>query len=174
MPEPVPIPTPVPSFWKRRLLNPVLALLTQGISPNRISATLATGTLCSLFPFLGATSLLNLLVGLWFRMNQPILQTLNQLLGPLQLILILAYVRLGERLWSANPAEAFTITGMLSAFTELSLSDFLQRFGWAGIHAFSAWALTAPLLFFLIHLPLRLLIRRLAQPGLSPVSPENP
>lgn len=167
---PDPAPSPVPSFWKRRLLNPVLALLTQGISPNRISATLATGTVCSLFPFLGATSLLNLGVGLCFRMNQPILQTLNQLLGPLQIILILPYVRLGERLWSANPSESFTISGMLSAFTELSFPDFLQRFGWAGIHAFSAWAISAPVLFLIVHLPLRILIRRLSNPRLTPAS----
>ncbi len=164
---PDPGPTPVQQFLKRRLLDPVVALLTQGISPDRISATLATGTVCSLFPFLGATSLLNLLVGLWFRMNQPILQTLNQLLGPLQLILILVYVRIGEFLWSANGTDLFTISGMITSFAELSPADFLRRFGWAGIHAFSAWALTAPLLFALVYIPLRPLIRRFSHRWMS-------
>ena len=65
------------SFWQRRLLAPIRALLTQGITPDRIALTLGVGTACSLLPFLGFTSLLNLGVGLWFRLNQPILQTLN-------------------------------------------------------------------------------------------------
>jgi hypothetical protein len=41
--------------------------------------------------------------------------------------------------------------------------EFLQTFGWAGIHAFTAWALTAPLLFALVYFPLRPVIQRLAQ-----------
>ena len=68
------------TFWQRRLVDPVLALLTQGVTPDKIAFTLAMGTGLSMFPFLGFTSLLNLGVGLWLRLNQPILQTLNQLL----------------------------------------------------------------------------------------------
>jgi uncharacterized protein (DUF2062 family) len=154
--------TPRPSFWKRRLLDPVLALLTQGITPDRIAATLATGTVCSLFPFLGATSLLNLAVGLCLRMNQPILQTLNQLLGPLQLLLILVHVRIGESLWFTQHTARFSIGELISSFGQLPFSEFLVQFGWAGIHALTGWLLTAPLVFLTVYLPLRPLIRRIS------------
>jgi len=152
---------PPRGFWQRRLVDPLVAQLTQGVTPARLSATLAVGTTCSLFPFLGFTTLLNLAVGLRLKMNQPILQTLNQLLGPVQLVLILAYVRLGEWLWRAA-GDRFTLAEMMAVFREESLGVFLQRFGWAGVHAFTAWALTAPVLIVVLHYGLRPVIRHLA------------
>lgn len=138
-----------------------MALLTQGIAPDKVALTLAVGTACSLFPFLGFTSLLNLGVGLWLRMNQPILQTLNQLLTPLHLVMIIVYVRLGEWVWQAQD-DRFTITEMLRVFREAGVGDFLQRFGWTGIHAFTAWALTSPLLIAVLYHAVRPGLRRLA------------
>ena len=148
-------------FWQRRVRDPLLALFTQGITPDKVALMLGVGTTCSLFPFLGFTSLLNLGVGLWLRLNQPLLQTLNQLLGPVQLVMILVYVRLGEWIWRAQD-DQFTITEVLRVFRESSIGEFLQRFGWAGVHAFTAWALTAPLLIAAVTYAARPTLRRLA------------
>lgn len=150
------------SFWQRRIAQPIRTQLTQGVSPGRIASTLAIGTACSLFPFLGFTTLLNLGVGIVLRMNQPILQTLNQLLGPVQLVLILPYVRMGELLWG-DQGGPFTLGEMLRVFREASLGSFLAQFGWAGVHAFTAWLLTAPMLTAAIYLPLRPLLQRAAR-----------
>ena len=89
------------------------------------------------------------------------MQTLNQLLGPVQLALILVYVRAGEALWGAS-GHPFTVGEMLAAFSDLSAADFFARFGWAGIHAFTAWLLTAPFLAAAVYLPARPLLRRAA------------
>ncbi len=157
---------PTGSFWQRRVRDPLIALFTQGISPDRVALTLGVGGVCSLFPFLGFTALLNLGVGLRLRLNQPLLQTLNQVLGPLQLIMIVVYVRLGEWLWRAQD-DRFTIAEMLRVFEEVTFGEFLQRFGWAGIHALTAWALTSPLLFAAVYYLTRPALRRLAS---SPVA----
>ena len=157
-----------PGFWRRRLVDPLLGQLTRGVTPDRLAATLAVGSVCSLFPFLGTTSALNLGVGLWLRMNQPVLQGLNQLLGPVQVAMILVYVRIGEWIWRAPEADRFSIGEMIRAFGELSWSGFLQRFGRAGWHAFTAWTLTAPLLLAAIYLPLRPIFRRWATSDRNP------
>jgi uncharacterized protein (DUF2062 family) len=149
------------TFWQRRVRDPIVALLTQGITPDRISATLAVGTLCSLFPFFGFTTMLNLGVGLWLRLNQPLLHTLNQLLGPIHVVMIFVYVRMGELVWGATE-DRFTISEVITTFREASFLEFLERFGWAGVHAFTAWILTAPILLAGIYYPLRPVIRRLA------------
>lgn len=151
---------PSPGFWSRRVVAPVRAQLTQGVTPERIAFTLAVGTACSLLPFLGFTSLLNLGVGLWLRLNQPILQTLNQLLGGLQLALILVYVRLGEMIWQA-PAMPLSISQLAAAFRADPWA-FLQRFGWTGVHAATAWLLSVPLIVAAIYYPLRPVLQRLA------------
>jgi uncharacterized protein (DUF2062 family) len=152
---------PPRSLWSRRVRDPILALFTQGITPDKVSLTFAVGTVCSLFPFLGFTTGLNLIVGLRLRLNQPLLQTLNQLLTPVQLVMIVGYVRGGEWLWQAR-GDRFSVMEMIRVFQEVSFADFLQRFGWAGIHAFTAWALTAPLLAGAVYYSLRPVFRRLA------------
>ena len=149
------------SFWQRRVREPLIALFVQGFTPDRIALTLAVGTACSLLPFLGFTSLLNLGVGWWLRLNQPVLQTLNQVLGPLQLLLIVVYVRLGEWLWRVEDGR-FTVGEMLRVFRESSLGDFLRAFGWAGIHALTAWLVTAPVLIAAVYFATRPALRRLA------------
>lgn len=125
-----------------------------------MAATLATGVVCSLLPVLGATSLLNLGVGLACRMNQPVLQALNQILGPVQIAMIFVYVRLGEGLWGAIP-QSLSPSAIILAFSELSTRDFLAQFGWTGIHALTAWILTAPVLFLIVFLPLQPVFRRM-------------
>ena len=152
---------PTGSFWQRRVRDPLVVLFTHGITPDRVALACGVGSVCSLFPFLGLTSLLNLGVGLWLRLNQPLLQTLNQVLGPVQLVMIVVYVRLGEWLWRAQDGH-FTVTGMLRVLREASFGEFLERFGWAGVHAFTAWALTSPLLFTVVYFGSRPALRRLA------------
>jgi uncharacterized protein (DUF2062 family) len=153
-------PQPAPSFWQRRVVAPILALLLQGITPDQIAFTLAVSTACSLLPFLGFTSLLNLGVGLWFRLNQPIMQTLNQLLGPVQLLLIIVYVRVGEKIWHAAPMP-ISVSVIVQSF-RADPGAFLQRFGWTGVHAATAWLLSVPLIVAGLYFPLRVVMRRFA------------
>lgn len=141
--------------WRRRLLAPLVAQLTQGVSPEKLSATLAVGTGCSMFPLLGTTSLLNLGVGLALRMNQPVLQTWNQLLGPVHLVMILVYVRLGERIVGATGNQRFEVGEMIRTFRDVPFAEFLQRFGRAGLHASLAWAVTLPVLVGVVYLVVR-------------------
>lgn len=158
-----------PGFWRRRIADPVVKLLRQGTSPNELAFTFAVGTVCSLFPFLGTTTVLNLVVGWWQKLNQPVLQTLNQLLGPVQLVMILVYVRIGEWMWQ-DEEHRFSVAEMIRSFRDSSFVEFLNLFGMAGIHAFVAWVVTAPVVFAVVYLPLRPLMAGLARgnaPGRS-------
>jgi uncharacterized protein (DUF2062 family) len=154
-------PARPPSFWQRRLLGPIRVLLTHGVTPDKIALTFAVGTACSLLPFLGFTSLLNLGVGLWLRLNQPILQTLNQLLGPVQLVLILAYVRLGEKIWGAPPMP-LSVATLVHSFRASPVA-FMQRFGWTGVHAATAWLLSVPFIIVTLYYSLRPVLRRFSR-----------
>lgn len=140
--------------------DPILALLSQGVTPDKIAATLAVGTAISLFPFFGLTTAFNILVGLKLRMNQPLLQVLNYLLTPLHLIMIFVYVRIGETLWRAE-GNPFSLGELFTTFHEKSLGEFFARFGWTGIHALTAWSLSAPLIVAGLYYTLRPLMRKL-------------
>ena len=151
---------PHPSFWQRRLIGPLRAQLTQGVTPDRLALTVAIGTACSLLPFLGFTTLLNLGVGLWLRLNHPILQIVNYLLGAVQIALILVYVRIGEFIWRA-PAMPLSIPQLMRDFRADPWA-FLERFGWTGVHAATAWLISVPLIVALVYYPLRPVMRRFA------------
>jgi uncharacterized protein (DUF2062 family) len=148
------------SFWKRRLGDPILALLSHGVTPDKIAATLAVGTAVSLLPFFGLTTLFNVLVGLKLRMNQPLLQALNYLITPLHLIMIFVYVRIGETIWNVDDAH-FNLRELLSTFHEKPFGEFLERFGWTGIHALTAWLLSVPVIIPALFYLLRPLMRKL-------------
>lgn len=151
---------PRPSFWQRRLVAPLRAQLTQGVTPDKIAFTVAVGTACSVVPFFGFTTLLNVGVGVWLRLNHPILQTVNYLLGPVQLALILVYVRIGEFIWRAPPMP-ISITQLLQAF-RADPRAFLQHFAWTGVHAATAWLLSVPLIVASLYYVLRPAMRRFA------------
>ena len=152
---------PPPSIWQRRVVAPLRTQLTQGVTPDLLARTIAVGTACSLLPFLGFTSLLNLAVGLTLRLNQPLLQALNQLLGPLQLVLIVAYVRAGEFIWRAEPMP-LSVSTLITSFRAAPWA-FLQRFGWTGVHAATAWLLSVPLIVAALYYSLRPALRRFAK-----------
>ncbi|MGC4071325.1 MAG: DUF2062 domain-containing protein [Nibricoccus sp.] len=57
------------NFWQRRVRDPLVAQLTQGITPEKIALTLAVGTACALFPIIGMTTLLCALAAIALRLN---------------------------------------------------------------------------------------------------------
>jgi hypothetical protein len=76
--------------------------------------------------------------------------------------MILVYVRLGEWIWR-DPPLPLSVPVLVQSFREQSLLEFLQRFGWAGIHAFTAWAVTLPLLILGLRALARPVLRRAAR-----------
>jgi uncharacterized protein (DUF2062 family) len=152
------------TFWQRRVRDPLVALLTQGATPEGLSKTLAWCAVCSMFPFLGTTALLNLVVGQALKLNHALMQTVNQLVGGLHVLMILLYVRLGETLWGAT-GDRFSVVEMITDFKNLSFAEFMAKFGWAGVHALTAWALTAPLLYWATYYTARPALRRLPTSG---------
>lgn len=166
--SPAPVAPAKPGFWQHRVRAPLIGLLTQGTTPEKLASGIAWACVCSLFPILGCTTGLNAAVAAWRGLNQALMQTINYALGPLHLLMIVVYVRLGEWLWRADD-ERFSVADLVQSFRELSLGDFLQKFGWAGVHACTAWTLSAPLLFGIAYFIARPSLRRLAH--LLPASP---
>ena len=132
-----------------------------GVSPERLAATIGVGAACALFPLLGATTALTLVAGLALRMNQIVLHAINQLLGPVQLVMILLYLRAGEWIWHVR-GERFSVADMIRDFHRTGMLDFLRTFGWAGVHAVTAWAVSAPFIVCALSLLARRPLRRLA------------
>ena len=155
------------SFWKRRFLDPVLSQFTQGITPDKIALTIAIGSCMAMFPIIGATTLLCLLAGIIYRLNQPILHLINQALFPLHLAAIYFCSRWGETLFGVEHAQyGGGVRAMVHHMNHLfwnSQAEFWQAFGTLVWHAVVVWAILAPFWIVIVYFTARPLMRWLAQ-----------
>jgi len=160
-------PDPPPSWWQRRVVAPVLQQLRQGITPEKIALTLALGAVLGIFPILGATTLLCAVAGVWLRLNQPLIQLVNYLAYPVQLLLLIPFYRAGERLFGAEPVPIVDVGGLVARFGA-DPWQFLVDYGLVGLYGIAVWCLAAPLLAGAVYLTLRPALvsaRRRLQPG---------
>ncbi|MBS0631655.1 MAG: DUF2062 domain-containing protein [Verrucomicrobia bacterium] len=155
------------TFWQRRVRDPIVAQLTQGITPEKIALTVAIGSACALFPLLGFTTLLCFLVALALRLNQPITQLINQALWPLHVPAILLCVRVGEAMFGV-PHQLHFVREMHQVWNQPGslwerLSTFFTHFGPTAWHAVVAWAVIAPLYIIAVYLILSPIVRGIAR-----------
>jgi uncharacterized protein (DUF2062 family) len=149
------------SWWQRWFVTPIVKQLTGGISPEKIAWTISLGVVLGVFPIMGSTSVLCLLVGYLFQLNQPILHLFKTAVYPLHLALILVFIRLGERLYGV-PLISFSIPELVAKFKDDPL-QFARDFGLAAWHGVSAWLLIAPIATLLIKVAILPVLSKLAQ-----------
>ena len=166
MEEPIPAAqadTPRRRFWHRWLVDPVMRQLTQGVTPKKISLSLAVGSALALFPILGTTTTLCIVAGVALGLNQPIIQGVNALCTFVYFPLIYAFVRLGDAL-AGSARSDLDIPVMISLFAHHP-RDFLHQFGVTALHAILGWSVVAPLWIPLVYFvalgPLQAAARRI-------------
>lgn len=147
-------------FLQRRLVLPLLALLRQGVTPDKLALSLALGTVIALVPVLGVSTALCALAALVLKLNMPSIQLVNYLLTPVQLLLIIPQLRFGE--WLTR-APRFPIT--LEQGLALLSHGVVHAVGVLGVaiaHATLGWIVLAPLAVFALYHVLLPVFRRLA------------
>lgn len=141
-----------------RVRNFLLEQLRQGTSPQALAMTCATGVVIAVFPTLGATTLLCLIAGTIFKLNQPILQAINYALAPVQLLMIPVFLKLGA--WICQvPAVSVNPQVMIQEFWQ-NTGKFFADYGWAGLQALLAWILVAPFIFVITKFIIAKIIER--------------
>ena len=154
-------PAVKPTFWRRWVLNPIVKQLTQGTSPAKIAQAIAYGVTIGIFPIIGSTTLLSILIGIPLKLNQPILQVFKSLATPLQWTLVLGFYRLGEILFNA-PHVSLSIPNMMERFFA-EPGPFFRDYGMTALYGIAVWCLIAPLLLAAIYFTSRPLIQTLAK-----------
>lgn len=152
--------TPPHHNWAyRRIALPVLALLRRGASPQKLAWSLAAGILIGINPILGSTTVLCLALAFLFRLNIVASQLTNHLAYPLQLLLVIPFIRLGSRLFHTAPMP-LSASQLLHDARESPLALIRQLWLWES-HALILWAILAAVLTPVIALTLTPILRRL-------------
>ncbi|UCG13186.1 MAG: DUF2062 domain-containing protein [Deltaproteobacteria bacterium] len=152
----------VGKFFHKRLVNPIISLLKQGISPEKIAMGVAGGIVLGIFPVLGSTTILSGLAAVIFQLNLPAMQLVNYMVYPLHLALLIPFFHLGDLLFRAEPLPltAQELIGLLQSDlwgTIRSLWDTTMR-------AIVAWLLVSAPFFLALYAGLIHLLKRVKIP----------
>jgi uncharacterized protein (DUF2062 family) len=145
-------------FFYRKLVRPVIDLLKQGVTPEKIALSLALGAALGVFPALGWTTGLCAIAALALRLNLPAIQIVNYFMYPAQIALLIPFFRLGEKLFRAPhfPISVPQIYGMIHA----NMWNAIRLLWTTTWHAIVAWGLIAPVFVALAYAILAPLLRR--------------
>jgi uncharacterized protein (DUF2062 family) len=131
--------------------------LRQGISPRRLALTLALGFAIGCIPVVGVPTVLCAALALLLRLNLPAIQAANYAVMPLQLVLIVPFIRFGGWIVSSGPSQAAKAGALLHA-APLKL---LTQLGALAGQAMLAWLLIAVPAVLLLTFSLTPLLRRI-------------
>ncbi len=148
----------IQGFFKKYIITPITALMRQGLTPQILALSMAGGIIIGTFPLVGTTTAICTMVAIVFRMNLLVAQLGNWLVYPLQLLLIVPFIIMGEHLFGSpstlDPSHLVTLL-------RTDLWTTLHLFSKMIIHATAAWALCAPLAFAAVYAVLYPLFRHL-------------
>lgn len=141
-----------------RIKQHIRGQLSQGLSPRGCSRAVATALTVGVFPILGLSTLLNTACAQLWRLNQPIVQSVNWICGPLKIALIFPFLRLGEFLFQAEP---FNLS--LAEFSRRFYADSsatMMEFGWTFVHAATGWLCCVPAIYLALAYTMHAFVRR--------------
>ena len=146
-------------LWVRKIVNPIAVLLTQGISHEKIALSIAVGTTVGIFPILGATTILCALAALILRLNLPAIQLVNYVVYPLQLFLLVPFLKMGG--WIFGDQRVSQIGGQTF---DLIRNDFWGSFGmlWdLTVYAVILWLAISPIVTITLYRVLKPALKKL-------------
>jgi uncharacterized protein (DUF2062 family) len=135
--------------------------LSQGLSPRQLAFTLALGFAIGCIPLLGVTTALCTLVAVVLRLNLPAIQAANWVAMPVQVVLLVPFLKLGQWLFRGH-AVALSRSQILSQLAATPWREIEQMSGMLG-HALLAWFITAGPACLLLMVALTYLLSRIPQ-----------
>lgn len=111
---------------------------------------------------MGFTTIFCFVAAVIFRLNHAVIQGVNYLMAPVQLLLLPIFIAVGER-FSNDPLIVFNFGEITKLFFHHP-GEFFTRYGFVVVRAIGVWAITAPfaicVIFFVVRGALRPLTTR--------------
>jgi uncharacterized protein (DUF2062 family) len=146
-------------FLYKKTVVPIVGLLKQGLSTEKISMGMACGIVLGILPVLGSRTILCAIAAVIFRLNLPAIQLVNYLVYPLQLVLLIPFFHLGNLLFQAEPLP-LSAQGVI-ALLQSDLWGTIRSLWDTTLHAIVAWLLVSPPILLTLHFIFTRLLRRL-------------
>ena len=155
----------IKEFFKTKIVTPIINLLKQGITPEKISLCIALGVMLGVFPVIGSTMILCTIASLSLKLNLPLIQVIRYLVYQLQFIFLIPFIRFGEWVLSVPP---FPIS--IEALVDMIKTDIIQTiitFWDATMHGILGWIIVSCMMIPLIYFLFLPILRRVPIKGLK-------
>lgn len=127
----------VKELIRRKITQPLLVFLSQGVTPNKLSLTVALGVIIGMLPVFGVASLLCALVAVSLRLNMGAIQLTHYVATPLQVLLFVPFVKLGGVVLNRTPMP-FSFSQVYHLFTTDAVATF-QKLWFTFFMGFTGW-----------------------------------
>ena len=117
------------------------ALLKQGLTPKELSQSIIVSGLISTIPILGVSTFMITTVSLQRKLNLPVMISLSYLMWPIQILLIIPFIRVGEFIFSV-PRNHHTVEEIIRSFQN-SFFQTLSQLSFELLCGLGGWLLTA-------------------------------
>lgn len=150
------------SWIRRRVLVPVLDLLKQGVTPPKVALCITIGAMVGVFPLIGTTMILCGAAAHILKLNPVAIQAVNYAVYPLQILLLVFFVRLGEWVTMSEPLPISPPEVL--AMLKQGIMPTVVHFWQAILHSLLGWVIAAiPVGFGLYWLLMPILVRAAAR-----------
>jgi uncharacterized protein (DUF2062 family) len=157
------VPEPPPRTWvQRRLLDPFMTLLKAGLSPSSLALTVGLGVAFGLAPTFGITTIVSTAVALRLRLNVAAIQLVCHLLSPVQILLLLPFLRWGATILGQGEKVAnLTFEQIKQMASDEGWGSVLHLLWRAELGALMLWALAAVPVVAALYVGLQPLFRKI-------------
>jgi uncharacterized protein (DUF2062 family) len=147
------------SNWNFRAIKlKTVALFKQGLTPIQLTQSILVSALISIIPILGVSTFLLTVLSIKRKLNLPIMIAISYILWPIQLLMIIPFINIGEFIFSI-PQSNHSAQEIIASFQE-SFFGTLSRLSFELLCGFGGWLLTAVPFFTLVYLVSNLLISK--------------
>lgn len=143
----------------QRLKSLINDQLKNGLNPRDLALAFALGATLGIMPLVWGTSLICIACACCLRLNQAAVQLANYLVYPLQIVLFVPYLILGEQLFASDflPENSAQLLGQIRQAPTLFFSHFWPL----NLQGLLVWLGSAPLVFGLIFKVIHFLTKRM-------------
>ena len=147
------------SNWNfRALKSKTVALFKQGLTPIELTQSILVAALFSIIPILGVTTILLTAFSLKRKLNLPIMIAISYLAWPLQILMIIPFINIGEYFFSV-PQSHHSVEEIIASFKD-SFFGTLSQLSFELLCGFGGWLLTAVPFFTFVYLVSNFLISK--------------
>lgn len=131
-------------WWKSKIADPVLLILRRGTEPKQLAFSTALGFTLGVFPICGVTVFLCGVAAaiLGSKCHTPSLMLANFIATPIELSLIVPFLRFGE--WIIRSDQQFELTS--DAFKKIISGSASRDLLIAVFHVILGWLILAPVI----------------------------